>query len=99
MTSAVGQSSNRSRFLTNEKLEWNLVIIKTYWLRPRETVCFVDPRLSLTVFGYPKVAHWCKGDSLISSVSRDALATNRTHEKEKFDDWYIINKYILKTKH
>ena len=28
--------------------------------------------------------------SLISSISRDTLSTNKTHEKENFDDWYII---------
>ena len=32
-------------------------------------------------------------DSLISSISRDTLSTNKTNEKENFDDWYII-KYI-----
>ena len=26
----------------------------------------------------------------MSSVSRDTLSTNETHEKEDFDDWYMI---------
>ena len=29
-------------------------------------------------------------DSLISSLSRDTLSTNETHEKGNFDYWYII---------
>ena len=37
----------------------------------------------------------CEGDSLISSVSRDTLSTNETHEKKNFDDWYIIKHFIL----
>ena len=36
------------------------------------------------------LARWCEGDSLISTISRDRLSTNETHEKENFDDWYII---------
>ena len=31
-----------------------------------------------------------RADSLISSISRDMLSTNKTHEKKNFDDWYII---------
>ena len=31
-----------------------------------------------------------RGNSLISSISRDTLSTNETNEKENFDDWYII---------
>ena len=36
-----------------------------------------------------------EGDSLISSISRDMLSTNKTHKKENFDDWYKIIDYIL----
>ena len=32
--------------------------------------------------------------SLISSISRDTLSTNETHEMENFDDWYIIIRNI-----
>ena len=31
---------------------------------------------------------------IISSVSRDTLSTNETHEKENFGDWYIIIIYL-----
>ena len=34
-----------------------------------------------------------KGDSLVSSISRDTLSTNETHEKDNFD-WYIIMPHI-----
>ena len=34
-------------------------------------------------------------DSLISSISRDTLSTNETHEQENFDDWFVIN-FILR---
>ena len=27
---------------------------------------------------------------MISSISRGTLSTNETHEKESFDDWYVI---------
>ena len=32
---------------------------------------------------------------MISSISRDRLSTNETHEKENFDDWYIIKLIII----
>ena len=35
-----------------------------------------------------------RGHSLISSISRDTLSTNKTHEKENFDDWYIIKRFF-----
>ena len=38
----------------------------------------------------PSRADACEGDSLISSISRDTLSTNKKGEKENFDDWYII---------
>ena len=50
---------------------------------------------TFAVFGCPKVACSrdgaeyvvrCEGDSLISSISCDALSTNKTHEKENFDE-------------
>jgi hypothetical protein len=32
----------------------------------------------------------CEGDSLISSLSRDMLSTNKTLEKGDFDYWYLV---------
>ena len=45
----------------------------------------------------PVMAHvicCCEEDSLISSISRDTLSTNKTHEKENFDDLYIIMEIV-----
>ena len=36
------------------------------------------------------LSYLCEGDSLISSISRDTLFTNETHEKLSFDYWYRI---------
>ena len=37
----------------------------------------------------------CKGDRLISTISRDRLSTNETREKENFDDWFKIVIIVL----
>ena len=57
---------------------------------------------TFAVFGCPKVACSCDGAreradaSLISSISRDTPSTNKTHEKENFDNWYIITIFNVK---
>ena len=37
----------------------------------------------------------CARERLISTISRDRLATNETHEKKNFDDWYTIKPFII----
>ena len=34
-------------------------------------------------------------ERLISTISRDRLSTNETHEKKNFDDWYTIKPFII----
>ena len=50
-------------------------------LRPRETVCV-------------SLSRCCEEDSLISSLTRDMLSTNKTQEKSDFGYWYIINIFV-----
>ena len=52
------------------------------------------------VFDCPKVACSCDGahdffcysqvNNALSPLCTDVLSTNETHEKENFDDWYMI---------
>ena len=58
----------------------------------RDVFCYSPVNNALSPSRAREIMHYFNSlrDSLISSISRDTLSTNKTHKKENIDDWYII---------